>query len=65
MVVNFEKEKHYQIMHSSIGVSYKTAWRMWKHGKINATQLTTIVVIYARFSKSNLDNVFRRMNATS
>ena len=25
----------------SIGVSYKTAWRMWKRGELNATQLTT------------------------
>jgi putative resolvase len=49
----------------SIGVSYKTAWRMWKRGDLNATQLTTGtvivkldqptnkgVVIYARVSSS-------------
>ncbi len=49
----------------SIGVSYKTAWRMWKRGELNATQLTTGtvivnldkpinkgVVIYARVSSS-------------
>lgn len=28
-----------------LGVSYKTAWRMWKRGQINATQLTTGTII--------------------
>ncbi|MEH2292743.1 hypothetical protein [Nostoc sp.] len=50
---------------NSIGVSYKTAWRMWKPGELNANQLasgTVIVelnrpwdkgvVIYARVSSS-------------
>ncbi|MCC5603673.1 IS607 family transposase [Nostoc favosum] len=49
----------------SLGVSYKTAWRMWQRGELNATQLpsgTVIVkldqptnkgvVIYARVSSS-------------
>lgn len=49
----------------SIGVSYKTAWRMWKRGELDATQMpsgTVIikidkqlkkgVVIYARVSSS-------------
>lgn len=49
----------------SIGVSYKTAWRMWKRGELNAKQLPTGtvivnietpntkgVVIYARVSSS-------------
>ena len=49
----------------SIGVSYKTAWRMWKRGELNAEQLpsgTVViklekpvnkgVVIYARVSSS-------------
>ncbi|MBD2294363.1 IS607 family transposase [Anabaena sphaerica FACHB-251] len=49
----------------SIGVSYKTAWRMWQRGELNATQLPTGtvivkfnvptnkgVVIYARVSSS-------------
>lgn len=49
----------------SIGVSYKTAWRMWKRGDLNAAQLSTGtiivktnspiakgVVIYARVSSS-------------
>lgn len=29
----------------SLGVSYKTAWRMWKRGEINATQLPTGTII--------------------
>ena len=29
----------------SLGVSYKTAWRMWKRGEINATQLSTGTII--------------------
>jgi hypothetical protein len=53
-VVNLEKEKHYQIMHSSIGVNYKTAWRMWKHTIDNYT-INKSVVIYGRVSKFNLD----------
>jgi predicted site-specific integrase-resolvase len=28
-----------------LGVSYKTAWRMWKRGEINATQLPTGTII--------------------
>ncbi len=50
----------------SIGVSYKTAWRMWQRGELNAEQLSTGtvivhvdqpnvekgVVIYARVSSS-------------
>lgn len=29
----------------SIGVSYKTAWRMWTRGELNAEQLPTGTVI--------------------
>lgn len=50
----------------SIGVSYKTAWRMWQRGELNAEQLSTGtvivhvdkpktekgVIIYARVSSS-------------
>lgn len=61
----------------SKGISYQTAWRMWKRGELKATQLpsgTIIVdvnqpiegvVIYARVSssenKSNLDSQAERL----
>lgn len=61
----------------SKGISYQTAWKMWKRGELNASQLpsgTIIVeqtqqckgvVIYARVSssenKSNLDSQAQRL----
>jgi predicted site-specific integrase-resolvase len=61
----------------SKGISYQTAWRMWKRGELNATQLPTGtvivniekilsgVVVYARVSssenKSNLDSQAERL----
>jgi predicted site-specific integrase-resolvase len=61
----------------SKGISYQTAWRMWKRGELKATQLpsgTIIVdvskpiegaVIYARVSssenKSNLESQAERL----
>ncbi|MFN6034004.1 MAG: IS607 family transposase [Dolichospermum sp.] len=61
----------------SKGISYQTAWRMWKRGELKATQLPTGtvivdvqkttegVVIYARVSssenKANLDSQAQRL----
>jgi predicted site-specific integrase-resolvase len=61
----------------SKGISYQTAWRMWKRGELNASQLPsgTIIIdnskpilgvaIYARVSssenKSNLDTQAKRL----
>jgi putative resolvase len=61
----------------SKGISYQTAWRMWKRGELKATQLPTGtvivdvqkttegVVIYARVSssenKGNLDSQAQRL----
>jgi len=37
----------------SLGISYKTAWRMWKRGELNATQLSTGTIIVDVKSRKN------------
>jgi len=38
------------------GISYKTAWRLWKAGKLNAHQLSTGTVIVPEDKDTNLPN---------
>lgn len=61
----------------SKGISYQTAWRMWKRGELKATQLPTGtvivdvqktfegVVIYTRVSSKEKKNTSALLNAWS
>lgn len=50
----------------SIGVSYKTAWRMWQRGELNATKLKTgtIIVNLKQTSENKKAIVYARVSSS-